>query len=382
MLWVEIILTLSGAAVGLLLAPVLREFGYEIKVEKFARLLRTIVLLKSVPISPFLELGNLKIADWIILDGFSRQGLKIVTSVEKSPVELPGDLKRLKRDIEREIIEDRALGKPTPYNGKSYALAGFFCHRSEGPDELNTCHIRLKYSEYFNFLTTSGSLDRQIPGESQTVRKKYFHNVDPYKISQEFLFNSFGINIAVTTSDDRLVIVKRGANVFRPEVFNSSVNEGLSRGLDQEASRSLSIYNVGLRGLLEELGVEAVDVKEYKLTSVGFDRKWCQYGALGYARLNVPFSELRQRLCISKDASFEIGFLQMRGDGDSKVQYSVYGIPNSPAAFSRFLEDQQVTITSSGLVCYLLSFLSNGYALRDLAKSFREPQWKTRSFIV
>jgi len=197
------------------------------------------------------------------------------------------------------------------------------------------------------------------------------------------LFNSFGVNIAVVTNDEKLVLVKRGEDVLKPNVFNSTVNEGLSRDLDKELNRTVSVYNVGIRGLWEEMGVGADEIEDYKLTSVGFDIRECQYGALGYARLRVTLDDLQKRLVLSKDASFEIGSFETTNEtGEKAVHFAIHGIQNSPRALAAFLERKEITITSAGLVCYLLSFLSTGYDIDDLEKAFREPHWRDNSFIV
>jgi len=379
-----LIFMLLGVLLGGLLPPLLKYFaGYDLNIEKAARRLKLMTTRPTPPMSPTLQVGNLTVANWLILDGFSSQGIRIHTSVKPIEITLPSHLLLLRTEVEREIDECRKEGKRAPYNGKKYALTNLRFTRSDDATELNTCWMDLQYSDYFNFLTVTGSLDRQIPQENLSVRQKYFQHVDPFTISNGFLFNSFGVNVAVVTTDQKLVLVKRGKDVYRPDIFNSSVNEGLSRDLDLESNRTVSIHNVGVRGLWEEIGIEETDIEDYKLTSVGFDKQEYQYGALGYARLNITFDDLRARLPISKDASLEIGSFQISTEtGETETRYCVYGIPNSPRDFAAFLESERVTITCSGLVCYLLSFLCNGFSLHDLEKSFREPHWHDNSFIV
>lgn len=375
-----IVVTIVTLVLGVILSSFAKEWGLDEAFRRLKKHFNSIVPPSAVSASTHLHLGNLQITDWDILDGFSNRGMRVITVVDESDVNLPDDLKVLRKQIESEL-QQKALDRVRAADaGERYALVGLCFNRADDRFESNTCRLDLKHSDYLNFLATSGSLDRKIPTDARTVREKYFSNIDPRIIEQGFLFHSFGVNIAVVTSDNQLVMIRRSKNVaVLPGVFNSSVNEGLSRGLDLELDRSVSIQNVGLRGLHEELRVEADEVVEYKLTSIGFSRKWCQYGALGYARLSITFETLTKRLAISKDATFEIDSVQTEG----KTIYAIYGIENSPRAFAAFLEKNNANITSWGLCCYLLSFLSTGpFTFGDLEKCFREAHWKDTSFVA
>src|SRR6266700_4411119 len=188
MTWNEIIgasiFMLVGALLGALLPPLLKHFaGYDLKIEESARRLKVMMTRPEPPMSPTLRVGNLTIANWLILDGFSPQGIKIQTSVDPIEIRLPSDLLVLRKEIEREIEEYRKEGKRVPYNGEKYVLTKLHFTRTDDAKELNTCRISLRHSDYYNFLTVTGSLNRQIPRENITVRQKYFQHVDPRAVS-------------------------------------------------------------------------------------------------------------------------------------------------------------------------------------------------------
>lgn len=83
-----------------------------------------------------------------------------------------------------------------------------------------------------------------------------------------FLQCSFAVNVAVVTADDLLVVSQRSDRVrMAPGVWNSSVNEGLSRHIDSSGRNAPDLYAVARRGMREELSLEP---HEYSLTLLAF----------------------------------------------------------------------------------------------------------------
>jgi len=376
-----VIFLILGAILGVFLDRVATETGFDEVIKSFIRsIIRIGGNSKKIQtgISPYLTVGKLTIEDWEILDGLFPGGIKFITKVEPTDVQLPEDLKAIRREIEKEIEKKKQKNIPTPYNGKHYALVDCNFHRHDDSMETNTCYLSFKYSEYFNFLATSESLDKNIPNENITVREKYYKYAKPTDIKHEFLYNSLGVNLAVITKDQKLVIVKRGKSVdVLPGIFSSSMNEGISRDLDQETNRGIDIHHLAYRGLKEELGIDKGDIRELCLSSMGFSRKWCQHGILGHALLNIKFDELKKLLPVSKDACFEIESNPVRSN---ESLFMIFGVPFRPQAFAEFLK-QGIPFTSWGLCCFILSFLATDFTHSDLDHAFSDDCWKDTSFI-
>ena len=173
-MWLSIILALGFTVLGVLLSPWLKPLGYDRSIERFMRRLRLMYGRPGPKISRTLQIGNLNIPNWIILDGFSRDGIRIETVIAPEEVRLPPDLATLRSQLQKGNDRLKNIGRKTPYNGRKYALAGLHCNRSEDAEEQNICRLTLKHSDYFNFLTIIENLDRELPGETRTIRQKYF----------------------------------------------------------------------------------------------------------------------------------------------------------------------------------------------------------------
>jgi hypothetical protein len=371
--------------IGLVLTAVWNEFGAQRFLEM--RLRKSKAKLQGAKIrdtTPHLRIGDLVVEDWTILDGLSPGGINVRARIQSEDVELPDDLREIRRSIERDIAEQNRNNLPSPYNGERFAITQIGFHRANDQDETNTCHIGFKYSDYFNFLATSGALESVLPSTGETVRAKYYSNVIPGVIEHDYLYNSFGINLAVVTNDERLVVVRRNAALdMNGGILNSSVNEGISRQLDLAADRNLDFCFTAFRGLMEELGVESDAVRELNLTSIGYSDKFCQYGALGHALLSISSDEVAARIALSKDGSFEIGRdIATEGPGGSQARHSVYFIEHTPAALSEFLLEHREHITSGGLCCFLTSLLSCGYSLGQVGRPFKGDAWKNSSWLL
>ena len=376
----------AGIVIGWLANIVFKEWGFENSVASRVRRWRPRKgALGYVKANLHLCVGDLEVPDWELLDGFSPNGVQMNARViEQTEVVLPDDLTAIRRREEATAEERRRAGLPAPYNGRRYALVGCGFHRSPDEFETNVCMLRLKYSDYMSFLATSGNLDTPIPGDGRTVRQKYYANIEPTRIPADFLFHSFGVNLAVITKDERVIVVKRGQNVdMLPSVLNSSVDEGLSRDLDRDLDRSVSIRGACLRGLWEELGVEESGVEDLQLTSVGYSRSWCQYGALGHARLNVPFKEVAASMCSAKDASFEIGKTDADIESISGPKYSVYAVRFTPHDFATFVQERRGPFTSWGLSCFVTALLAcDDWNKSEVRQAFSGSRWTNLEGIV
>ncbi|GHE04248.1 hypothetical protein GCM10010339_34920 [Streptomyces alanosinicus] len=202
-------------------------------------------------------------------------------------VVLPPDMAGWRDEIAEEAERSRAQGRTPPWNGPRYAVESFEVSRTP-LDERPEVRLRLRPTDYYTFLAAQ-QLDRELP-DGTTPRSRYLDPDDPLA-APSFLHCSFAVNVAVVTADDMLVVSRRSNRVrMAPGVWNSSVNEGLSRHNDSD------LHAAARRGMWEELSLEP---HEYSLDLLAFvldldKRHWSGHF---YARLNdVSSAGLRTRM--------------------------------------------------------------------------------------
>lgn len=235
---------------------------------------------------------------WIVLDGNGKYEYKIeniVTHYNSMQIELPETIKNIKTEIMRVQEERRKTGnKPYYWNGRIYYVERFRIGRTPLEENMHLV-IWFRPSDYYTFLATNMSLDKNFKTNDKyfTLREKYLKDVDWTKPIKYFS-SSFGIDIAIITSDDFLIVTERSEVLgSRPNELNISANENLSRILDQkENDQAPDIYRAAPRGIYEELGV-SVEREKIIFLSFGVDTKYCQYGLLGFSRIPQTSDELK-----------------------------------------------------------------------------------------
>ncbi|GGY25672.1 hypothetical protein [Streptomyces omiyaensis] len=208
-------------------------------------------------------------------------------------VELPAELAPWRAEIEAEEARASAAGERRPvWNGERYAVEAVEVTRTP-PDEASEVHLRLRPTDYYTFLAAQ-QLDRRLP-DGSTPRGRWL-DPDAPLTAPAFLQCSFGVNVAVVTSDDLLVINRRGDGVrTAPGLWNSSVNEGLARPTDSAGRHAPDLHAVARRGMREELSLEP---HEFTLSLLAFvlDVDARMWSAHFYARLTgMTGEELRAR---------------------------------------------------------------------------------------
>lgn len=196
-------------------------------------------------------------------------------------IELPGEMARWRTEVEEDAARAREEGRTPPWNGPRYAVESFGVSRT-ALDEQPEVHLRLRPTDYYTFLAAQ-QLDRKLD-DGTSPRSRYLDPDDPLR-APAFLQCSFGVNVAVVTADDLLVVTRRSDRVrMAPGAWNSSVNEGLAGHIDSAGGSAPDLYAVARRGLREELSVEP---GEYTLELLAFvlDVGRHQWGAHFCARL-------------------------------------------------------------------------------------------------
>lgn len=222
---------------------------------------------------------------WITLDG-DGNGMYLPQHIHSHYIpfaeQLPEPLQARKDQIQQEQEQKRARGVPFFWNGEIYTLDRFVIGR-EPVHENMTLDLWFRPSDYYSFLATNMSL------KDTGLREKYLSEVDWYEPVANFS-HSFGVSLAVITSDGYAVFTRRGNHVgSRPGTYETGVVEGLSRPIDRGTyGEAPDVYRCACRGLAEELGLhESVDfaVSDIIFLSFGVDTRYALRGITGMVRV-------------------------------------------------------------------------------------------------
>lgn len=244
----------------------------------------------------------------------------VYIQVLDQPIELPSDMVGWRAEIEAESTRLRAEGRTPLWNGPRYAVESFDVSRT-ALDEQPEVHLRLRPTDYYTFLAAQ-QLDRRL-ADGTSPRSRYLDPDDPLA-APAFLQCSFAVNVAVVTADDMLVVSQRSDRVrMAPGVWNSSVNEGMSRHIDSSGRSAPDLYAVARRGMREELSLEPID---YSLELLAFvlDIEKRHWSAHFYARLNdLNRENLQERMS--------------RGVSDRWEHQTIDYIPFRPATVVKYM---------------------------------------------
>jgi transcriptional regulator with XRE-family HTH domain len=203
--------------------------------------------------------------------------------------ELPEELQVRRQHIQHEQEQRREQGLPSFWNGQIYTVDRFIIGR-EPTNEDMTLDLWFRPSDYYTFLATNMSLN--VP----ELRETYLLDVD-WTEAVPYFSHSFGVSLAVVTSDGYTVFTQRGKSVgTRPKVYDTSVIEGLSRPLDRgTAGEAPDVYRCACRGLAEELGLhESIDfaVADITFLSFGVDTRYALRGLTGMVKIHRSIDKL------------------------------------------------------------------------------------------
>lgn len=206
--------------------------------------------------------------------------------------ELPEELQVRREEIRLEQEQKKAQGLPCFWNGLIYALDRFVIGR-EPTHEAMTLDLWFRPSDYYTFLATNMSLDQP------ELREKYLAHVD-WQETIPYFSHSFGVSLAVVTSDGYTLFTRRGKHVVSlPGVYETSVVEGLSRPLDRGTTgEAPDVYRCACRGLAEELGLyESVDfsVSDIIFLNFGVDTRRALRGLTGMVKVKRDIQKLLDR---------------------------------------------------------------------------------------
>lgn len=221
---------------------------------------------------------------WIVLDGdgiFEYLPQNILAHFEPEQEMLPSDLQERVQQIASRQVKQRDRGLPFHWNGQRYSLSRFVISRT-GQEEHPVLDLWFTPSDYYTFLATNMALD------DLALRSQYLANAD-WSQPITFFSHSFGIYLAVLTSDGKVLLTDRSMGVgSRPGEYNVSVCEGLSKIDAHTQTEVPDVYRCAERGLAEELGLrtrEDWEAEQMCFLSFGVDSWYAQWGVLGMVKV-------------------------------------------------------------------------------------------------
>lgn len=235
--------------------------------------------------------GRLK-TTWKVLDG-DGIGVYLPQNISSHYIpfaeELPEELQVRRYQIQAEQEQNKEQGLPFLWNGEIYSLDRFVIGREPIREDM-TLDLWFRPSDYYTYLATNMSL------KDPKIRKKYLQDVDWYETIPYFS-HSFGVSLAVITSDGHTLFTHRGKNVGSlPSTYETSIVEGLNRSIDRGTSgEAPDVYRCACRGLAEELGLrETLDfsVSDIAFLSFGVSTQYALWALRGMVKIKRSVSEL------------------------------------------------------------------------------------------
>ncbi len=283
----------------------------------------------------FFTFGRIRTAE-LILDG-DGTGIYLPKHIHSHyipvPLELPEEIVHRKEQIAKEQEERKAQGDSYQWNGERYNLSKFNIGRDPASEDM-ILGLWFRPSDYYTFLAASEA------AQDQTIREKYLADVEWDEAVPAFA-HSFSVLLTVITCDGQTILVQRGKGMgCRPNVFDVSIAEGLSRPVDRSGnSQAPDVYRCAVRGLAEELGLhEPSDfaVSDILLLSFAVDTEFCMWGLFGMAKLKRSTQEVLENLRRSTRDRFE--------------HRRVFSVPFTPEEICSFVFSHE-PFSPGGLIC-------------------------------
>ncbi len=303
---------LLSAAVGIVLGVILEDPLTNLRDNLFHRYKR-LFYKKRVALSENFTFGNIKTA-WRILDGTGEEKYDpetITTHFENKKPTFSSLVKEKREEIEKEQEKLHKEGKAFSWNGDVLTLQKFLISRF-GDEENQSLEMWFHLTDYYTFMATNEIMEQKDMQEKIVTDPNWNQPIPT-------ICNSVGVNLAVVTEDEYLILTKRSSDVASyKDLYHISMNEGLNRALDRNIHNPApDIYRCAIRGLAEELGVSDISTEQISLLSFGVDIEHSQWGILGVAKINKTAEEVqawRNRGAKDKWEATEMHLLKFRVD--------------------------------------------------------------------
>jgi hypothetical protein len=356
-----------GLILGSILGLVLSVLAEDYLKKRRERLQRRIVrAIRARTLSPYRDVQTFRIgpleSPYLIYEGDGENVIAeqaVRCTVDDSFVDgIPSEVLEWRKEFADLQEERRRRGEHYFWNGPNYALVSVIPDRI-GIDESPGISLRFRHSDYYTFQATQ-RLDTPL-ADGSTLRSRYLSG-DPFE-APDFMRSSFGLNIAMVSADDYLIVTRRSDLVgSSPGLINSSANEGLSRSLDSNGRTPPSLYNVARRGVSEELAIGA-DSYRLEMLAVTLDTQKHQWGAMFFAKAHD---------LTARDIQEQVS----RGIPDRWEHKEILFIPHSIPDVLDFLlaeerRDQFSSVTPALFYFSLVRVFGRTRVEREIAKALR-----------
>ena len=242
---------------------------------------------------------------------------KIIFSIDKTPVNVPDDLKNIGERIKAENELRLKNGQSPVYTDlHPYAIHSITSFRDDKKNrgEMSMIQLKIRESSYFYSLISIQAMNEPLK-DGSTVREKYYKKVieTPKNPSPDGydIVHAFGMNTLALTKDNCFVFCKRNSSTVPTGqgCYHLSVGEHLNRDvLDLDKHNEPNAIEIIKKGFLQELGVELNEEEKNTIHFYGiaFAKSVCQYGVLGFTHLNNHSNEIiKPSWNTSKDGQYE-----------------------------------------------------------------------------
>lgn len=283
----------------------------------------------------FFSFGTIKTVE-LILDG-DGVGVYLPQHIHSHylplPLELPEAFEARKAEIAQAQEERRTQGDSYQWNGERYNLVKFNIGRDPVHEEM-VLGLWFRPSDYYTFLATSSV------AQDQELRATYLAHPE-WDEAIPLFAHSFSVLLTLLTSDNHTILIHRGKGLgCRPNVFDVSIAEGLSRPVDRgSTSQAPDIYRCAIRGLAEELGLHApadFSPADIQFLSFAVDTAYCMWGLFGIVKVQKRAEEILGNLQKSVRDRFE--------------HRNAFSVPFTPEEVCSFVFAHE-PFSPGGLVC-------------------------------
>jgi hypothetical protein len=313
----EIVSLILGALIGVIADLLFRQ-----RILRFSLQIRRMIARVTKRPDPLIDkprqlrFGSVT-TDWVSLHGTGELPLQpryLRADLIEEYVTLPRDLDALRGEA-RKTLEERAKNvRADVWNAERFSLVRLSPTRYGRTEQMGVI-FEFKLTDYAAFLAITLKADehglvKDEAGNPTTIREKYFPRFDPER-PNPYLTHSFGINLAVITQDQKIILTQRNAFVTNQRnCYHIPVNEGMQFPQDMDEYARPSFTRTAIRGLWEELGIDCealgVRTKGIEFLSFGALAKANQYALLGRVKLPLSAREVEQAYyMLAKDRGME-----------------------------------------------------------------------------
>jgi len=281
--------TLAGGFIQLAIAiafePSFRRYYRKIR-SRYLYFLTAITQGAMGQVSSELYSINGSTVNCVVLEGTPHEPFQddnIIATLLDDKLSLPPDLAALTAATtqrQNDIAESK--GHPTFFNGPMVAVQGW--SRSRTPvDERDMLSLRFLRTDYYTFLSTAMSLNESIDTEDGPATVRDLHLLSRnYRTPNPHIATSFGVNLALITSDRFAMLGRRGISGLSNYAGRLAVpiGESVHPEFDRIQASQIDLYATAIRGAREELNLD-VSREEVSYYSLAVDTTWYFYGLTG-----------------------------------------------------------------------------------------------------